>query len=374
MKTFKTIYTKCEDSHFWGNSLHCPICSKRSRLENQSKNQACHFCGSSPTTRTLWFFFNMTDITKGKKVLLINNYDYKMYISLNNEVTDVEFKESEISDTLSACNDQFYDLIVCNYVIENIFDYQAFLISLSKILKQNGTLVLQSHIDPSFKTTYNSMALSSSDRMRLFGVDNSYRIFGADYSNIITNCTGLASRVVSFSMNEKFFKYGIIDKFPIYLFSREPARLDIILEDDDTSLLLKISKHKRNYVLALLYPIMRVAKMFYNLRHYTGNSDGYVLSWRYWGKIHFTACSIFTVSLIILQLNKYCIKSLTDNFLTSSLYITVNVLSIILIISSLFLIFTYSLNSDSNCEYPSLFKKIISFTIAFIIVIIINSI
>lgn len=374
MKILKTLYNKCNDSYFWGNELFCPICLKRSKFNLKSKIQICPFCGSSDTIRTLWFFFNMTAIAKDKKTLLINSSGYEKFIQSNQNVTELVFNESEVINTLNAHHEQCYDLIICNYIVERIFDYKTFLKNLCKLLNKDGILVLQSIIDPSFKTTYESMVLSPTDRMRLFGVDNSYRVFGADYDKVISNITGLTSHIIDFSTDEKFFKYGIINNLPIYTFSKASEKMKIDLMHNDTLLHSEIVKHRRHLFLAWLLPFIKLAKRLYNLRYYQGNSDGYTLSWRYWGKIHFTACFMSITSIIIIQLGKFFFHSVTDSFLNSFLFITFNTTAIILFILSMFLIFTYSLNSDSNCEYPSLVKKVLSFFLAFIFVVAINSI
>jgi predicted SAM-dependent methyltransferase len=81
-----------------------------------------------------------------------------------------------------------WDLIVCNHVLEHVPDYKIALMELKRILKKDGILELTVPIDRSLETVYENKNITSKDeRIKIFGQDDHVRIFGNDLDKILTD-------------------------------------------------------------------------------------------------------------------------------------------------------------------------------------------
>ena len=78
--------------------------------------------------------------------------------------------------------DQSYDLILCNHVLEHIPDDLKAMNELYRILKKGGTLIAQVPIDVNLEKTYEDKNVTDPKvRTRLFGQYDHVRVYGQDY-------------------------------------------------------------------------------------------------------------------------------------------------------------------------------------------------
>ncbi|MEK9613320.1 MAG: class I SAM-dependent methyltransferase [Flavobacteriaceae bacterium] len=75
-----------------------------------------------------------------------------------------------------------YDLILCNHVLEHITDDRKAMSELYRVLKKGGTLIAQVPLDETRKTSFEDNTITDpTERSRIFGQYDHVRIYGMDY-------------------------------------------------------------------------------------------------------------------------------------------------------------------------------------------------
>ncbi len=88
------------------------------------------------------------------------------------DITDLEMK------------DDFYDIIVCNHVLEHIPNDIKAMKEIYRVLKPGGWAILQVPYSPVLDSTFeDENIVSKADRTKFFGQFDHVRIYGSDYVN-----------------------------------------------------------------------------------------------------------------------------------------------------------------------------------------------
>jgi len=83
-------------------------------------------------------------------------------------------------------NDNYFELIICNHILEHVDSYSKALDELNRVLKPNGILILSFPLDRNYSTVFeNNTVNDSNERIKLFGQMDHLRIFGQDSKKII---------------------------------------------------------------------------------------------------------------------------------------------------------------------------------------------
>ena len=97
-------------------------------------------------------------------------------------------KTNLIDITQIPFNDEEFDVIICNHVLEHIPDDKKALRELYRVLKPGGLAILQVPISKVLLTTYEDSTVNTAEeRERKFGQFDHVRIYGQDYSNRLEN-------------------------------------------------------------------------------------------------------------------------------------------------------------------------------------------
>lgn len=154
--------------------------------------------------RLLWLYLkNETDFfTKQQKVLHFapEQAFYKRFRKMKNldyTTTDLESPLADIKADI--CNlpfqDDEFDVIFCNHVLEHIPDDTKAMQELFRVLKPNGMAILQIPQDLSRETTFEDNSITDrKERAKIFGQYDHVRIYGRDYFNKL--------RAIGFNVNE----------------------------------------------------------------------------------------------------------------------------------------------------------------------------
>jgi SAM-dependent methyltransferase len=115
--------------------------------------------------------------------------------------------------------DEQYDIIVANHVLEHVDDKKA-AYELSRILKKGGVLVCQVPIVEGWNTTYENDAIETEDgRWLHFGQNDHVRFYGADFRKRI--CAGgfkLIKEVTS--EGSDVIQYGLLRGEKVFVFEK----------------------------------------------------------------------------------------------------------------------------------------------------------
>lgn len=201
---------------FWlkGSTYTDPIDGKQFKsflpygYENPRDNVLSPSTLSLERHRLLWLFLksNTNFFTANLKVLHFapEQAFYKRFRKLENLDYTTTDLDSPLADVKAdICNlpfdDNSYDVILCNHVLEHIHNDQKAMQELYRILKPGGWGVFQIPQDLKRTNTFEDDSITDKrERAKIFGQYDHVRIYGKDYFNKLRN-VGFKVEEVDFS-------------------------------------------------------------------------------------------------------------------------------------------------------------------------------
>ena len=111
-----------------------------------------------------------------KKFKKITNWNY-VSIDLKSPLADIKANVYNL-----PFKENYFDLILCNHVLEHIEDDYKALNELYRVIKNNGTLIAQVPLDKNLKTTFeNKQIINPKERNKYFGQYDHVRVYGLDF-------------------------------------------------------------------------------------------------------------------------------------------------------------------------------------------------
>lgn len=227
------IYGLLQSSLYGGDQVICPCCNGRFRKflpggVDRRPNAVCPRCNSLERHRLLWLYLkNKTNILHARlKVLHIapeyvfqkafTSMDNISYVSagLNAPFANVVMDITNILD-----DDNSFDVILCNHVLEHIMDDQKAMKELFRVLKPEGWAILQSPVDVKREKTFEDPSIVlPKERERFFGKDDHVRVYGLDYKDRLEQA-GFTVKIDSYTKSlgiEMIEKCGLSEDEDIY--------------------------------------------------------------------------------------------------------------------------------------------------------------
>ena len=226
-----------------GNTVECTICKSTYRQFRpygliERKNARCPNCNSLERHRLLWkFLHEKTDIMKPKKSIKILHFApepffYRFFDNVDNvdyfpcDLYPDKYKYQgnsvirKVDITSIPFENDYFDFILCNHVLEHITDDSLAISELYRVMKRNGQGIFQVPIIYSLEQTYEDTSLTSpEERLKAFGQEDHVRRYGCDYIDRL-RLPGFEviehDFVKTFSKDE-LFKYGFEDHELIYI-------------------------------------------------------------------------------------------------------------------------------------------------------------
>ena len=109
---------------------------------------------------------------------------FKQFDHWNYTTTDLYSPLADVKADICALpfEDNSYDLILCNHVLEHIPDDLKAMEELYRILKKGGTLIAQVPLNENAETTFEDDSITDpAERTRIFGQYDHVRVYGKDY-------------------------------------------------------------------------------------------------------------------------------------------------------------------------------------------------
>ena len=117
-----------------------------------------------------------------EKFKKLKNISYDT-IDLNSPLANIK---ADICDL--PLDDESYDFILCNHVLEHIEDDRSAMSEIYRVLKKDGIGILQVPIDNNLEKTYeDSTIVSKKDRTKHFGQYDHVRVYGRDFKDRLKN-------------------------------------------------------------------------------------------------------------------------------------------------------------------------------------------
>ncbi len=187
------IYKK---RYFRGNDIYCPFCSGFYKAQKFSMSKevstVCPVCSSTIDERTvLLFLLAKTRLLSGELNVLIIAEEGVLCRFFENFPNAEVRKYSTRGDFI--IRDQrgmdfgagYFDIIVCNYILEKHPSPQVLFLDIKRILKPEGIAVLQADIDENREETAEYSHMYYKDRLLLYDIPGNMRRYGKDYGRIL---------------------------------------------------------------------------------------------------------------------------------------------------------------------------------------------
>ena len=181
-----------------GNNVQCPVCEKSFRkfLSYGSniahrENVLCPYDLTLERHRLMWLYLQKTDFFKAEKLDVLHvapeqcfHKKFKSQNNLNYTTADLESPIADLHFDLHSIplEDNLYDVIFCNHVMEHVKDDLQCMKELYRVMKPGGWGIFQVPIDYDNPETYEDNTITSEkDREIHFWQKDHLRLYGLDY-------------------------------------------------------------------------------------------------------------------------------------------------------------------------------------------------
>ena len=199
------------------------------------KNALCPGTLSLERHRLLWLYLDKeTDFLNSnlkvlhvapeqvfyKKFKKLKNWEYFTF-DLNSPIADIK------GDLISTnFKDEYFDLIICNHVLEHIEDDKSALNEIYRILKYNGISILQVPMNVKRKNTFEDSSIKSKNqREKYFGQYDHVREYGLDFKDRVEQA-GFKVEMINYSTKisqDLVIKYGLMKDYLIPIGKKLPS-------------------------------------------------------------------------------------------------------------------------------------------------------
>ena len=248
---FTSIYRKISSRKYKGNKFLCPICETNFSkffefgFDNEAiqihnivgaginPNGTCPACRSNDRERHIFLHLTKShpSIFIGKSKLLHIAPEKNLWElfkkNKNIEYTaagfDMQLASLKMDITKIPQKNDYYDVIICNHVLEHILDDKSAMLELFRVLRKGGFAILQVPISFDNRDTIeDNSVVDPDDRRRIFGQSDHVRIYGRDY---LARLKDVGSLVETFEAKEEFtqnelVKYSLIQNEKIFVCSK----------------------------------------------------------------------------------------------------------------------------------------------------------
>ena len=185
------------------------------------ENALCPGTLSLERHRLLWLYLDRETsfLNDSLKVLHVapEQVFYQKFKSFSHwkyTTTDLHSPLADVKADICALpfEDNSYDLILCNHVLEHIPNDRKAMSELYRVLKKGGTLIAQVPLDENRTTTFEDNSITDrKERTKVFGQYDHVRVYGKDYLEFLDQ-TGFSSKFIDYTEKlpkEEIKRYGL---------------------------------------------------------------------------------------------------------------------------------------------------------------------
>lgn len=185
------------DLIFRGSKFHDPINNKSYRMflpygyNKIRKNALSPGTLSLERHRLLWLYLKNETKFLNKEIEMLHIAPEQSFYKIFKNSKKIKYTTFDLDSPIAdikgdICKmpfkNNFFDLILCNHVLEHIVEDKLAMMEIYRVLKPNGTAVLQVPIETSnSKTLEETMITSQKERNEKFGQYDHVRLYGNDY-------------------------------------------------------------------------------------------------------------------------------------------------------------------------------------------------
>lgn len=178
------------------NGVRCPCCKGEFHEflpygVKQRLNALCPKCGSLERHRLLWLYLKKKTNLFEAKLHLLHFAPERIFQEVFESAHNLNYISADLYSpkamfkmdiTNIKFDNDWFDVIICNHVLEHVEDDQKAMGELYRVLKKGGWGIIQSPVDYNREYTYEDKnVILPEERERLFGQRDHVRVYGKDY-------------------------------------------------------------------------------------------------------------------------------------------------------------------------------------------------
>ena len=222
-----------------GDNVECPCCGKSFRKflsygygKSHRENVLCPYDLTLERHRLMWLYLKDHSNFFSKKINLLHIAPEQSFFSLFKKQKNLNYLTGDLISPIAEMHfdlhsipleDNRFDVIFCNHVLEHVDDAIKCMRELYRVMKPGGWGIMQVPQDTSRKVTYeDSSIVSAKDREKHFWQKDHVRLFGMDYPEWLKNA-GFNVKTFDFNMHydEKIIeKYRLSKSEILYIVSK----------------------------------------------------------------------------------------------------------------------------------------------------------
>lgn len=214
----------------------CPICENKFKLFLPTGvrvrfNAVCPYCGSLERHRMYWMQWKNVNLLDNKKMKILHFAPERCFLDKIKKMDYVEYYPVDIDPKVYGIKDKvditdiqyednIFDVIICNHVLEHIPDERKALSELKRVLKTEGIAFLSVPLRESMEVTLEEEKYNTPElREKYYGQADHVRAYGRDYINHLKLAGFDAKKfLVSESYTvEEIEKYGLKKNESMYI-------------------------------------------------------------------------------------------------------------------------------------------------------------
>lgn len=246
------ILIKIKGKIFHPHTVHrCPFCRNSFPYfypivsgDHISFNVQCPYCKSYERHRMQWLYYHQeTDILRPQtQISILHCAPEELFFLPFSQNKQIDYYPVDKWEGYSVCGqrmrdyvdlthlpyeNQKFDYILCNHVLEHIPQEQLALSELKRVLKENGTAFINVPIDDSLEKTLEDPAINSDIlRLKYYGQCDHVRKYGRDYQKRLESA-GFSVKCITasnFFSQEDIRTYGLLPNDQIYSCKKGPTK------------------------------------------------------------------------------------------------------------------------------------------------------
>ena len=194
-----------------GSSKRCVICSKTFRkflplemyrshftsalevIGSDLENFNCPFCGAIDRTRHLFLYFenlNLWGKMVNSRILhlaaekelskKIHRLNVKEYIK--GDLKPMTSDTVKVDITAIQYSNNYFDIIICNHVLEHVLEYEKAIKEIFRVLKKGGIAIVQTPFSKKIKNHFSDPYIKSNeDRALYYGTSDHVRVLEVNF-------------------------------------------------------------------------------------------------------------------------------------------------------------------------------------------------
>ncbi len=195
---FSYLFSGIISVFYRGNNVECPICNSSFRKflpygPKGMNNRLCPKCLSLERHRLIWLYLKQKTNFFEANLKLLHIAPEQTFLDKFKKLQNLDYTTADLESPIADVKmdirnmpfeDNSFDVLLCNHVLEHIDDEQKAISEIRRVLKKGGWAILQVPLDNSLETTYEDFSITDpKEREKHFGQYDHVRLYGRDYGD-----------------------------------------------------------------------------------------------------------------------------------------------------------------------------------------------